>query len=134
MTGVPGRRPPWKEFRAALDAAGFHPSKKLGQNFLLDENTANAIARDGRVGEGDLVLEVGVGCGFLSTALLATGARLVGRQGTDVYFGGVQATVTEASPSFESRVRALRSRASTSSRAAGSGCPASALRKRSQSP
>ena len=78
MTGVPGRRPPWKEFRAALDAAGFHPSKKLGQNFLLDENTANAIARDGRVGEGDLVLEVGVGCGFLSTALLATGARLVG--------------------------------------------------------
>ena len=78
MSTAPGRRPPWREFRAALDAAGFHPSKKLGQNFLLDENTASAIARDGAVGEGDLVLEVGVGCGFLSTALLATGARLVG--------------------------------------------------------
>ncbi len=78
MSGVAGRRPPWREFRAALDAAGFHPSRKLGQNFLLDENTANAIARDGQVGEGDLVLEVGVGCGFLSTALLATGARLLG--------------------------------------------------------
>lgn len=75
---TPGRRPPWKAFRAALDAAGFHPSKKLGQNFLLDENTATAIARDGGVGPGDHVLEIGVGCGFLSTALLATGATLLG--------------------------------------------------------
>jgi len=75
---VIGRRPPWKEFKAALDAAGFHPSRKLGQNFLLDENTALAIARDGGVGPGDFVVEIGVGCGFLSVGLLGTGAHLLG--------------------------------------------------------
>ena len=37
------RRPPWQEFKAALEALGFHPSKRLGQNFMLDVNTARAI-------------------------------------------------------------------------------------------
>lgn len=70
-------RPPWTEFRAALDAAGFRPSRRLGQNFLLDENAARAIARDARVPPGELVVEVGPGCGFLSVHLAHAGARLV---------------------------------------------------------
>jgi len=72
------RRPPWAEFRAALDAAGFRPSRRLGQNFLLDDNAARAIARDARVGPGDFVLEVGPGCGFLSVHLARAGVELVG--------------------------------------------------------
>jgi 16S rRNA (adenine1518-N6/adenine1519-N6)-dimethyltransferase len=71
------RRPPWAEFRAALEAAGFQPTKTRGQNFLLDGNMARAIARDAQVGADDLVLEVGPGCGFLSAHLLAAGVRLV---------------------------------------------------------
>jgi len=70
-------RPPWRDFRAALDAAGFHPSKALGQNFLLDSNCARAIARDAEVGEGDFVLEVGPGCGFLSVHLAELGVDLL---------------------------------------------------------
>lgn len=72
------RRPPWKQFKEALAAEGFHPSKRFGQNFLLDENTAAAIVADAGVGAGDFVLEVGVGCGFLSVQLLAAGACLLG--------------------------------------------------------
>lgn len=69
-------RPPWPEFRAALDSVGYRPSRRLGQCFLLDENAARAIARDAAVGEGDVVLEVGPGCGFLSVHLAHAGARL----------------------------------------------------------
>ena len=71
-------RPPWSEFRAALEAAGFRPSKSRGQNFLLDGNMARSIARDSGVGAGDFVLEVGPGCGFLSVHLAALGVRLLG--------------------------------------------------------
>lgn len=67
----------WGAWRARLDAQGFRPSKRLGQNFLLDPNLLEAIARDARVGDGDRVVEVGTGLGFLTGALLATGARVV---------------------------------------------------------
>jgi len=72
-----GRRQPLAQWRAELEARGFKPSRRLGQNFLVDENMARAIARDARVSAGDFVLEVGPGCGFLSVHLAALGVRLV---------------------------------------------------------
>jgi 16S rRNA (adenine1518-N6/adenine1519-N6)-dimethyltransferase len=75
---VPGAagRPAWSVFRAALEREGFRPSRRFGQNFLLDENMVRAIVRDAGVEPGDFVLEVGAGCGFLSLQLLLAGARL----------------------------------------------------------
>lgn len=70
-------RPPWSEFREALKGSGFRPSRQLGQNFLLDENAARAIARDAQVESGDFVLEVGPGCGFLSVHLAHAGVHLL---------------------------------------------------------
>ena len=70
-------RPPWKEFRAALEAIGFRPSRRFGQNFLLDENTARAIVADARVAAGTRVLEVGTGCGFLTVHLAHLGVELL---------------------------------------------------------
>ena len=67
----------WQTWKARLSAVGFHPSKRLGQNFLLDPNLLSAIARDAEVGPGDRVIEVGTGLGFLTRALLATGAQVV---------------------------------------------------------
>ncbi len=71
MSSPPGRapRPAWKEFRAALESQGFRPSRRFGQNFLLDENTARAIVHDAQVAPGERVLEVGTGCGFLTVHL-----------------------------------------------------------------
>ncbi len=71
--GAPGARPSWQTLRAALAERGFRPSRRLGQNFLVDVNAARAIARDAAVGPGDTVLEVGVGLGFLTTPLLEQG-------------------------------------------------------------
>ncbi|MCA9000932.1 MAG: ribosomal RNA small subunit methyltransferase A [Planctomycetes bacterium] len=70
-------RPPWKEFRASLEAHGFRPSKRFGQNFLLDENTARAIVADSGAGPEDRVLEVGTGCGFLTVHLAHIGLELL---------------------------------------------------------
>ncbi len=71
------QRPPWTVFRAALEERGFRPSRRLGQNFLLDENMVRAIVRDAEIEAGDFVLEIGAGCGFLSLHLLDAGANLV---------------------------------------------------------
>jgi 16S rRNA (adenine1518-N6/adenine1519-N6)-dimethyltransferase len=70
-------RPRWADVKAALDAAGFHPSRRLGQNFLLDENMVARIAADAGLIAGDFVLEVGAGCGFLTAHLAALGVELV---------------------------------------------------------
>jgi len=45
------------------------PSKKFGQNFLVNENTANRIVFAGQVQPEDTIVEVGVGLGALTTPL-----------------------------------------------------------------
>ncbi len=76
-TSGDARRPPWAGLRDELLAAGFHPSRRLGQNFLLDENLLRAIVRDAQLEPAAHVLEVGAGLGFLTRHLLAAGARVV---------------------------------------------------------
>jgi len=75
--GADSNRAPWSRWKARLEALGFRPSRRLGQNFLLDENVARAIVRDAGVSEGDFVLEVGPGLGFLTGPLLDAGARVL---------------------------------------------------------
>lgn len=48
--------------------------KTLGQNFLSNPAIAESILRAGEVKKGDNILEVGPGMGFLTQALLNTGA------------------------------------------------------------
>lgn len=56
---------------------GVHPSKALGQNFVVDQNTLERIARMAGVGPGTTVVEIGAGLGSLSLALAGTGATVV---------------------------------------------------------
>jgi 16S rRNA (adenine1518-N6/adenine1519-N6)-dimethyltransferase len=59
-----------------LSSSGVRPSKSLGQNFVVDPNLTERIARLAAVGPGDQVLEVGPGLGSLTLALHATGASV----------------------------------------------------------
>jgi 16S rRNA (adenine1518-N6/adenine1519-N6)-dimethyltransferase len=64
------------DVRSLLAEHGLHPSRALGQHFLVDPNTARRIARLADVGAGDRVLEIGPGLGSLTLALAATGAEV----------------------------------------------------------
>ncbi len=65
-----------REVRELLDDHGIRPSKGLGQNFVVDPNTVERIARLAAVGPGDQVVEIGAGLGALTLALAATGASV----------------------------------------------------------
>lgn len=59
-----------------LGAHGLAPRRSLGQNFVVDPNTARRVARLARVGAGDRVVEIGAGLGALTLALAETGASV----------------------------------------------------------
>ena len=51
-------------------------SKRLGQNFLIDNNIVQGIVDTANVGENDRILEIGPGIGTLTQALARTGAEV----------------------------------------------------------
>ncbi|TAM66063.1 MAG: 16S rRNA (adenine(1518)-N(6)/adenine(1519)-N(6))-dimethyltransferase RsmA [Microbacteriaceae bacterium] len=65
------------EVRDLADLLGVTPTKKLGQNFVIDANTVRRIVRVAGVQPGDTVLEVGPGLGSLTLGLLETDAAVV---------------------------------------------------------
>jgi 16S rRNA (adenine1518-N6/adenine1519-N6)-dimethyltransferase len=62
--------------RDALGEIGLRPSRRRGQNFLVDDRVAERIVAAADVG-GRHVLEIGPGLGALSERLAASAARLV---------------------------------------------------------
>jgi 16S rRNA (adenine1518-N6/adenine1519-N6)-dimethyltransferase len=52
------------------------PNRDLGQNFLIDSNILDVIAREARLGPEDVVLEVGGGLGVLSEHLAERAAHV----------------------------------------------------------
>ena len=65
------------EIRDLAELLGVAPTKKLGQNFVIDANTVRRIVRVARVESGTHVVEVGPGLGSLTLGLLETGASVV---------------------------------------------------------
>ena len=51
--------------------------KKLGQNFLIDENVVRQIVEAAELSEADTVLEVGPGIGTLTQGLAESKAKVV---------------------------------------------------------
>lgn len=70
-------RDPFATYRTRMEALGFQPSRRLGQNFLLAPELHRLIADTGQVGPGDIALEVGAGLGFLTRELAARAAVVV---------------------------------------------------------
>jgi 16S rRNA (adenine1518-N6/adenine1519-N6)-dimethyltransferase len=70
-------REPFARFRELMAARGFRPSKRLGQNFLLDPSLHRVIADAVALSRADCVLEIGAGLGFLTRELAARAGRVV---------------------------------------------------------
>lgn len=56
---------------------GLHMSKKLGQNFLIDELVVDGIVEAAAIQPGDTVLEIGPGIGTLTQGLAEAGGQVV---------------------------------------------------------
>ncbi len=65
------------EIRALADQLNIKPSKKLGQNFVVDANTCRKIVKVAGVTSADTVLEIGPGLGSLTLALLETAKSVI---------------------------------------------------------
>lgn len=63
-----------REIAAELD---LRPTKKWGQNFVIDPNTVRRIAELARLTSDDVVLEVGPGVGSLTLALLERAGSVI---------------------------------------------------------
>ena len=64
------------ELTALLTAIGLTPSRKLGQNFLVDDNFLDWLVRESGAAEGETIVEVGPGFGALTSRMLALGANV----------------------------------------------------------
>lgn len=64
-------------YRGLLAGAGFRPSRRLGQNFLLDPALQAWMVEAAALQPGDLVVEVGAGLGFLTRELARAASRVV---------------------------------------------------------
>lgn len=67
-----------RQTKSTLKGHQLAPKKRLGQNFLVNRNTAEAIVRAGNVSATDIILEVGVGLGALTTPLAAAVQHVYG--------------------------------------------------------
>jgi 16S rRNA (adenine1518-N6/adenine1519-N6)-dimethyltransferase len=60
-----------------LAAAGLKPQSRFGQNFLIDLNLVDLIARSAGLRKTDVVLEIGTGVGSLTTRLSDQAGQVV---------------------------------------------------------
>ena len=65
------------EIRDLAELLDVTPTKKLGQNFVIDANTVRRIVRVAEVQPGDRVVEIGPGLGSLTLGLLEAGAEVI---------------------------------------------------------
>ena len=65
------------EIRDLAELLDVTPTKKLGQNFVIDANTVRKIVKVAKVEAGDSVVEIGPGLGSLSLGIVEAGASLV---------------------------------------------------------
>ncbi len=60
-----------------LKEKSFRPSKKFGQNFLIDEKTTDKIIEFSQITKEDIVIEIGPGLGVLTSKLAQFSKKLI---------------------------------------------------------
>jgi len=72
-----------RDIRDIAGRLGVHPTKRLGQNFVVEPGTVRQIAALAAVRPGDVILEVGPGLGSLTLALLEAVIESAGALGAN---------------------------------------------------
>jgi len=92
------------EIRTLAARLGVQPSKRLGQNFVVDAGTVTRIAAMAGLRPDDVVLEVGPGLGSLTLPLLAAARRVVAVEADPVLAAALPTTVKERVPQLATRL------------------------------
>jgi len=93
------------DVRELAGRLGVRPSKRLGQNFVVEPGTVRRIAALAALEPDDVVLEVGPGLGSLTLALLEAGAsRVVAVEVDPALAAGLPDTIATRAPDLADRV------------------------------
>jgi 16S rRNA (adenine1518-N6/adenine1519-N6)-dimethyltransferase len=116
------------DVRAIAARLGVRPTKRLGQNFVVEQGTVRRIAALAAPRSGDVVLEVGPGLGSLTLALLESmagmDARLVAVEVDPVLAGQLPRTIAERAPGLADRAAVVAADALAVRGSADGGGPA----------
>jgi 16S rRNA (adenine1518-N6/adenine1519-N6)-dimethyltransferase len=98
-----------RDIRGIAGRLGVLPTKRLGQNFVIEPGTVRQIAALAAPRDGDLILEVGPGLGSLTLGLLeaaagAGDARLVAVEIDQVLAAELPKTIADRAPTLADRV------------------------------
>jgi 16S rRNA (adenine1518-N6/adenine1519-N6)-dimethyltransferase len=96
------------EIRELAGRLGMQPSKRLGQNFVVDAGTVTRIAALARLAPDDVVLEVGPGFGSLTLPLLASARRVLAVEVDPVLAAELPATIAARAPGLAGRLEVVR--------------------------
>ncbi|GIH91617.1 16S rRNA (adenine(1518)-N(6)/adenine(1519)-N(6))-dimethyltransferase RsmA [Planobispora siamensis] len=92
------------EIRNLADKLDIRPTKKLGQNFVIDGGTVRRIVRVAELRPDDVVIEVGPGLGSLTLALLPEVRAVVAVEIDPVLAAQLPLTVAERAPELADRL------------------------------
>ena len=109
VSGLLGAR----EIRELAQALDIRPTKKRGQNFVIDPNTVERIVRLAQLPEGCRVLEIGPGLGSLTLALLQADHDVVAVEIETQFAEQLPKTVAAHLPESASRITVIEADALT---------------------
>ena len=92
------------EIRALAARLEIQPSKRLGQNFVVDAGTVSRIAGMASLRSDDTVLEVGPGFGSLTLPLLAAARQVIAVEVDAVLAAELPVTVAARAPHLAGRL------------------------------
>ncbi len=96
------------DVRELAERLGVRPSKRLGQNFVIEHGTVRQIAALAALRPADVVLEVGPGLGSLTLALLEAGvSRVVAVEIDRALAGELPRTLAARAPRLADRATVL---------------------------
>lgn len=86
------------EIRALATQLNATPTKKLGQNFVIDPNTVRRIVTQAHLDSDDVVVEIGPGLGSLTLALLPEVTQVVAVEIDPVLANQLPITISKHAP------------------------------------
>ena len=95
------------EIRALAASLNATPTKKLGQNFVIDPNTVRRIVTQAHVGLADIVVEIGPGLGSLTLALLPNVAKVLAVEIDPVLADALPATIALHAPNLKDNLAVI---------------------------